>query len=195
VFFALFMSIGSPVLAMILMAVVQGSFLSRFAEGPFSNPVYRLNTGHVLVHDISKEAHSTKEQYFLDLEKDAKETERDIKEKLFRLFLLSTSCCVLSAFDLIYSQGLLWRIAQAVAERDHLWILVLPFAFLGAAVFFALWEDKPVLVYCPSLAQKLREDLRPPTAPPTGNLGGNIGLSPAPGRTLGSRFGPSIGPG
>ena len=71
VFFSLFMSFIVPVFTMVLQGLVQ--------ESPLSPPGRQLDrlrfmrdAGFVRVDDVRKAAHSTQDQYLLDLEKEAR---------------------------------------------------------------------------------------------------------------------------
>ena len=144
VFFSLFMSFIVPVFTMVLQGLVQ--------ESPLSPPGRQLDrlrfmrdAGFVRVDDVRKAAHSTQDQYLLDLEKEAKETRRQTEEQLFRLSILSTSCLLLSGFNLLYSPASLLRQIGRAIPQGYQWVMLfLPLVFLIMAAWPAVREEDDI---------------------------------------------------
>jgi hypothetical protein len=150
VFFSLCMSLIVPLFVVTLRQLVQ-------EHSPLSPPSYRsmLYAGYVPDDDLRHAAHSTQDQYLLDLEKEAKETKRQTEEQLLRFFVLSTSCFLLSVFNLLYSsQSLLRQIGLVIPQM----MILLPILFFGMTAWLAVRTENEY-VYCPSVADKLKADL------------------------------------
>jgi hypothetical protein len=164
VFFSLFMSIAMPLTAELVRQILILCFHSIWFKLTYdAERIPSLwRAGYVRPYRISKEAHSTKDEYFLELEKEAKEKEREAEEQRLRLNFLSISCFVLSMYNLLYGRAshanLLQHIGQAIPDDGILLILLLPIVFLALATWLTLGEHD-VYIYCPSLAQEYVDEI------------------------------------
>ncbi len=141
VFFSLFMSI----VMLIITKVVRQTLILCFYPIWFrvtydAQRVPSLwRAGYVRHRKVIEEAHLIKDEYFRELEKEAKEKERELSEQRSRLLLLSISCLVLSAYNFphnyVSNASLLQHIGRAIPEHGLLTITML----LLVGVFLAVW--------------------------------------------------------
>lgn len=164
VFFSLFMSIAMPLIAEVVRQALILCFDSIWFRVTYeaSRMQSMWRAGYVQPYRISQEAHSTRDEYFLKLEKEAKEKEQEAEKQRFRLLFLSISCFVLSTYNFFYDRAsnasLLQHIERVFPEHGLLAMLLLIVVFLAMAMWLTL-GDHDVYVYCPSLAQNYVEEL------------------------------------
>jgi hypothetical protein len=166
VFFSLFMSMpmAMPLIAELVRQILILCFHSIVFHITYNEDHVRSmwRAGYVQPYRISREAHSTRDQYFLDSEKEATAKEREASDRNVRLNFLTISCLVLSAFNLFYDRAshatLLQHIERAIPHNGLLWMLVLLMMFLAFAVWLTV-GNHDVYACCPSLAREYVEDL------------------------------------
>ena len=160
VFFSLIMSILTPIFT----EGVRQMFLTLFHSIWFrlsydEDRVPSLwRAGYVSSYKISRAAHMRKDDYLLDLAKDAKEQENDSRDSRYRLLLLGVSCVVFSSYNLFNSHAkstsLLRHIEQLVPGSA--WLLI------GLLLCLSIWlsvGNNDTYVYCPSLAKEQTDEI------------------------------------
>ena len=164
VFFSLFMSIAMPLIAEVVRQILILCFHSIWFRMTYDaqHIPSMWRAGYVRLHQISREAHATRDEYFLELEKEAKAKERENREQRFRLLFLSISCLVLSGYNLFYDRAshatLLQHIERAIPQDGLLAMFLLIGVFLVLSAWLTL-GDHETYVYCPSIARKNVEEI------------------------------------
>lgn len=159
VFFSLFMSLAMPLIAEIVRQILILCFGAIWVKMAYDTERLRSmwRAGFVRPHEIRKEAHSSKDEYLLELEKEATTKERENREQRFRLLSLSISSLVLSGYNLFHDRAshatLLQHIERAIPQDGLLAMFLLICVFLVMSVWLTL-GDHDVYVYCPSIARK-----------------------------------------
>jgi hypothetical protein len=158
VFYLLFTSLIVPSVAVFVWDLLWQTFAYRLHK--LDLPTIWRN-GYVRLSEVSEEAHTSKEPYLLELEKEEKA--KNEEENHIQLYYLSFWCFVLAAFDLFYDRSSGMTLLQHIylASPDGRGLLYGIIILIGS--FFALvWhfsKDTWEFVYCPSLAQKHVETL------------------------------------
>jgi hypothetical protein len=158
IFYLLVTSLIVPSVAILVWDLLWQTFAFRLHK--LDLPTLWRN-GYVRLSEVSKEAHISKESYFLELEKEEKA--KNEEEKHAHLYYLSFWCFALFAFDLFYDR------ASAATLVQHLYLaspdgrgLLYAIAVLIASFAALVWhfsKENYQFVYCPSLARKHVETL------------------------------------
>lgn len=131
---------------------------------PNGNPQHTNYSSWVSIHALERKAHETKENYYLNLLKDAKEKEIEHSCKIEQTALLALGTLTLSGINLyahLSSEGecILAQIAEALGYTGYIWLLMLG-CMLVTLAFYPLFTERRATVYCPDLASELDEERR-----------------------------------
>jgi hypothetical protein len=151
VFYLLVTSLIVPPVATRVWDLLWQTFAFRLNKLDLHLPTLWRN-GYVPLSEVSKEAHTSKEPYLLELEKEEKANAKE--KKHIQLYHLSFWCFVLTAFDFFYDPVSGKTLLQHITDGRVLLygIITLMVSFVALVWHFSKSTHK--FVYCPSLAQK-----------------------------------------
>jgi hypothetical protein len=121
---------------------------------------FRREHNKVTLLELMNEAHETKEKYYLDLYKEAKEDWGKWQENVFRFALYSFSCLSMLTINLYLSHIGKNTISKYVEEffesAAPIWI------FITGLIIMFVWrfydQSEPTWIHCPSLYEKIEAE-------------------------------------
>jgi hypothetical protein len=155
--YSLFMSLAMPIVGefmrqIIILLLHSIHFHLTYDEGRMET-IWR--NGYVRPCEVRRVAHTTKDEYYLELAKEAMEREKTEREQRFRMLFLAMSCFALSAYNLLADRpggkSLLQHLERAIPEGG----LVVMLGFCGIFLFLAVHltlGNHDTWVFCPDLA-------------------------------------------
>jgi hypothetical protein len=114
-------------------------------------------SGYVHSYAIEKKAHETKEQYYLDLAKDAEQRDSDY-QRTTRLFMAAFGLSVYNMLGHFSSLSLLQGVAVKIGEYGYVFVWMFICVFLVHSLKLLLLEND--WMYCPSIANEFAEELQ-----------------------------------
>lgn len=155
--YSLFMSLAMPIvgefLGQIIITLLHSIHFHLTYDKNRMETIWR--NGYVRPYEIRRVAHTTKEEYYLELANEAMEQQKTEHDQRFRMLLLSMSCFVLSTYNLLTDRpggrSLLQHIERTMPEGGLVAMLGFCSIFFVLAVHLTL-GDHDTWVFCPELA-------------------------------------------
>ena len=164
VIFSIFISIFMPTIAVLTEGLIRPIAYSRPVtwlwmpgdDGGVRHIHEMWLLGNVYSSTIEEKAHETKEQYYLDLAKDAEQRDSDY-QRTTRLFIAAFGLSAYNILGHFGSLSLLQGIAVKIGEYGYIYVWMFTCVFLVHSLKLLLRDSD--WMYCPSIANELLDKL------------------------------------
>jgi hypothetical protein len=165
VIFSIFISIFMPTIAVLTEGLIRPIAYSKPVtwlwlpgdDGGIRHMHEMWLSGYVHAYAIEEKAHETKEQYYLDLAKDAEQRDSDY-QRTTRLLIAAFGFSVYNMLGHFSSLSLLQGIAVKSGEYGYIYVWMFICVFLVHSLRWLLLDND--WMYCPSIANEFLEKLQ-----------------------------------